>query len=122
LAEVISLHQRILAQTGGSDGIRDMAALESAIAQPKLTAGGSEAYPTLVEKAAALCFSLSGNHPFVDGNKRVAHAAMEIFLILNAVEIEASVDDQEQLMLQLASSELSRDELIQWLLAHTSDV
>ena len=115
LAEVLSLHQQILANTGGSDGVRDLGALESALSQPKLSAGGMEAYPSLVEKAAALCFSLSGNHPFVDGNKRVAHAAMEVFLLLNGWELIATVDEQEALMLQLASGEVRRDELLAWL-------
>jgi len=69
LAEVLSLHQQILEETGGADGVRDLGALESALAQPKLSAGGLEAYPTLIEKAVALCFSLSKNHAFVDGNK-----------------------------------------------------
>ncbi len=115
LAEVLSLHQRILANTGGSDGVRDLGALESALSQPKLSAGGMEAYPSLVEKAAALCFSLSGNHPFVDGNKRVAHAAIEVFLLLNGWELVATVDEQEELMLRLASSRVTRDELLAWL-------
>ena len=70
------------------------------------------------DKAAALCFSLVNNHPFVDGNKRVGHAATETFLILNGSEIEASVDEQERLMLELASGRLTRDQLAAWLLAH----
>ena len=115
LAEALSLHQQILAKTGGANGIRDLGALESALSQPKLSAGGLEAYPSLIEKAAALCFSLSKNHAFVDGNKRVAHAAMEVFLLLNGFEIDAPVDDQESMMMKLASSELSREELIEWL-------
>ena len=118
LAEVISLHQKILTDTGGAAGIRDLGALESALAQPKLSAGGADAYLSLAEKAAALCFSISGNHPFVDGNKRVAHAAMEIFLVLNSAEIEASVDDQEYLMLKVAAGEITREGLVQWLELH----
>ena len=121
LAEVISLHQQILTDTGGAAGIRDLGALESALAQPKLSAGGADAYLSLAEKAAALCFSISGNHPFVDGNKRVAHAAMEVFLVLNSAEIEASVDDQEDLMLKVAAGEITREVLVQWLERHVCD-
>jgi death-on-curing protein len=121
LAEVISLHQQILIDTGGADGVRDLGALESALAQPKLSAGEADAYLTLAEKAAALCFSISGNHPFVDGNKRVAHAAMEVFLVLNSAEIEASVDDQEDLMLKVAAGEVTREVLVQWLERHICD-
>jgi len=68
-----------------------------------MTLAGSDLYPTLAEKAAALCFSLVGNHPFVDGNKRVGHATMETFLVLNGTEIDASVGEQERVMLDLAA-------------------
>ncbi len=77
LAEVLELHRMVMEQSGGSAGLCDLGALESAIAQPRMSFGGSDLYPSLVEKAAALCFSLVNNHPFVDGNKRVGHAAME---------------------------------------------
>ena len=79
----LELHRRLLAATGGASGIRDFGALESAVAQPKATFGGSDLYPTLPEKAAALCLALVQGHPFVDGNKRVGHGAMETFLVLN---------------------------------------
>jgi hypothetical protein len=71
LGEVVELHRRLLQATGGAPGIRDFGALESAVAQPKATFGGSDLYPTLAEKAAALCLALVQGHPFVDGNKRV---------------------------------------------------
>jgi death-on-curing protein len=67
---------------------------------------GEELYPTIFEKAAAICFSIVKNHPFVDGNKRVGHAVMEVFLVLNGHEIAASIDEQEQVILQIASSEI----------------
>jgi death-on-curing protein len=70
LGEVLDLYQQVMQYTGGAMGVRDLNALESAIAQPRMTFGGEELYPTLVEKASALCFSLVMNHPFVDGNKR----------------------------------------------------
>ena len=87
LAEVVELHRRLLQATGGAPGVRDFGALESAIAQPKASFAGVDLHPTLAEKAAALAFSLVQNHPFVDGNKRVGHAAMETFLVLNGNEI-----------------------------------
>jgi death-on-curing protein len=96
----------IIAQSGGLQGIRDSGALESALAQPRMTFGSRELYPTLVEKASALGFSLIQNHPFVDGNKRTGHAAIEIFLVLNGFEIDASVDEQEQIILQVAVGKL----------------
>ena len=72
-----------------------------------------------MEKAAALCYSLCSNHPFVDGNKRVAHAAMEVFLLLNGREIAASIDEQERLMLGIASGSTGREQLVAWLEAHS---
>lgn len=71
LQEVISLHCLLIAQSGGSSGLRDRGALESAVAQPEAGFGGEELYPDLASKAAALGHSLIQNHPFVDGNKRV---------------------------------------------------
>ena len=118
LGEVVDLHRRLLETTGGAPGIRDLGALDSAIAQPKATFGGVDLYPTLVEKAAALCFSLVRNHPFVDGNKRVGHAAMETFLVLNGAEIDASVDEHERLMLDLAAGQIDRPQLTDWLRHH----
>ena len=70
-------------------------ALESALAQPQMTFGGEDLYPTLVDKAAALGYALIKNHPFLDGNKRTGHAAMEVFLVLNGYEIHADVEEQE---------------------------
>ena len=114
LAEVLELHQTVLERWGGAGGIRDINALESALAQPRQSFGGQDLYPDLATKSAALCFSLVLNHPFVDGNKRVGHAAMEVFLLLNGHELRATVDEQEQLMLQLAAGQLKRDALAEW--------
>ncbi|WP_310429468.1 type II toxin-antitoxin system death-on-curing family toxin [Chamaesiphon sp. VAR_48_metabat_135_sub] len=115
LAEVIELHRGILEQVAGNGGIRELGALESALAQPRMTFGGEELYPTIIEKASALGFSIVMNHPFVDGNKRAGHAAMETFLVLNRLEIKAMVDQQEQVILALAAGELERDAFTNWL-------
>ncbi|MEH2388091.1 MAG: type II toxin-antitoxin system death-on-curing family toxin [Nostoc sp.] len=115
LEEVLELYHYIVEQSGGSAGISNMGGLESAIAQPQMTFAGEELYPTIVEKASALGFSLIKNHPFIDGNKRIGHAAMEVFLVLNGFEINAALDEQEQVILQVASGELGRDEFTEWL-------
>ncbi len=120
LGEVVALHRAILAATGGADGIRDLGALESALAQPKATFDGTYLYPSVVDKASALAFGLAMNHPFVDGNKRIAHAAMAVFLDLNGLAIEATVGEQEQLMLDLAAGQVSRGALTDWLQRHVS--
>ena len=118
LIEVLELHRRVIEQSGGALGIRDVGLLESAIAQPRMTFGGEDLYPSLLKKAA-LGFSIIMNHPFVDGNKRTGHAATETFLVLNGLEINASVDEQELMVLVIASGELGREAFVEWLEQHT---
>ena len=120
--ELLVLHERIAEQSGGGIGVSDLGLLESALAQPRQSFGGTDLYPSLVEKAAALGFSLIANHPFVDGNKRIGHAAMEIFLVLNGYEIEADVDEQERIVLAVAAGEMTRAQLTHWLREHLSTV
>jgi death-on-curing protein len=115
LVEVLDLHDQIIQQPQGAMGIRDLGSLESAIAQPRMTFGGQDLYPTIVDKASALGFSIVMNHPFLDGNKRTGHGAMETFLVLNGLEINAFVDEQERVILALASGELERDIFTNWL-------
>ena len=122
LPELLVLHDHIIADTGGSFGVRDLPALESALAQPRVSFDGNELYPDIVAKAATLGFLLVANHPFVDGNKRVGHAAMEVFLVLNHHEIEAGIDEQEHIILSIASGQLNRPDFEQWLRQHTKMV
>jgi len=114
LAEVLELHQRILEQTGGLAGVRDLGALRSALAQPLMTFGGTDLYPDLPAKAAALGFSLIQNHPFVDGNKRTGHATLEAFLMLNGFEFAATIDESEGMVLAVATGRLDRGGLTEW--------
>ena len=120
LAEVLYVYHKIMDTSGGIVGIRDLGALESAVAQPRMTFGDNDLYPSLVEKAAALGYSLIMNHPFFDGNKRTGHATIEVFLVLNGLEIPASVDEQEQVILRLAAGELSRQAFTDWLRDHVA--
>jgi death-on-curing protein len=118
LDEVLELHRLALEQAGGAPGLRDLGALESALAQPYMAFGGQDLYPMLADKAAALAFSLIKNHPFVDGNKRVGHAAMETFLVLNGHELSASVDEQERVVLGVAAGTIGREEFTAWVGTH----
>ena len=118
LGEVVALHRAILETSGGASGVRDLGALESALAQPRASFSGLDLHTSLAAKAAALGYSLALNHPFVDGNKRVAHAAMEVFLMLNGSELLATVDEQERLMLDLAAGHLTREQLTEWIEKH----
>lgn len=115
LEQILDIHHQIIAQTGGGLGITNRGLLESAVAQPQMTFGGQELYATLPEKATALGFSLIKNHPFLDGNKRTGHAATEVFLILNGFEINANVEEQEKVIIQVASGEITREEFTHWL-------
>ncbi len=118
VGQVKALHQRLIDQSGGRPGLRDQGSLESAVAQPQMTFAGEELYRTLAEKASALAFALVMNHPFVDGNKRVGHAALEVFLLLNGYELAAEIDEQERLILNLAAGRVKREELTQWIASH----
>lgn len=118
LAEIIELHAVIVQQSGGSPELRDREGLESSVAQPHQTFGGEDLYPSVLQKAAALCYFLVMNHPFVDGNKRVGHAALEVTLVLNGFELAAAVDEQARLFLNLASGELSREQFTEWVTTH----
>lgn len=118
LAEVLSLHADLLASSGGASGIRDLGRVQAALAQPIATFDGAELYPTVVAKAGAMGFSLIQGHPFVDGNKRIGHAAMEVFLVLNGFEIVASTDEQETMVLAVAAGSANRVQLTDWLALH----
>ncbi len=116
--ETLEIHHRVIEQSGGAKGIRDSGALESALAQPKMTFSGEYLYPTIGEKASALGFSLIQNHPFIDGNKRIGHAAMEIFLLLNGYQINANTDEQFDVVMKTAASEMKREDFTEWLRKH----
>ncbi|SRR6266487_1353600 len=117
--EVIQLHDWVIQQSGGRPGVRDINLIDSAVHQPQATFAGQELNPTLVQKAAALGFSLVKNHGFIDGNKRIAHAATETFLVLNGFEVKAAVDDQEVIFQLLAGGTLSHGDFTAWVRAHT---
>jgi death-on-curing protein len=120
LSEALELHRRVIGQSGGALGVLNLAALESSLTQPRMTFGGTELYPSIVDKAAVLGYSLIQNHPFLDGNKRTGHAAMEVFLLLNHCEIQASVDEQERVVLQVASGKMDREAFTLWLRDHVT--
>ncbi|MCI0439604.1 MAG: type II toxin-antitoxin system death-on-curing family toxin [Chloroflexi bacterium] len=119
LGEVLELHRQVVEATGGAMGVRDLGALESALAQPRMTFGGQDLYPELADKAAALGYSLIQNHPFVDGNKRIGHAALETLLMLNGTELDATVEDAERTIVAVAAGRLTRGDFTQWVRAHT---
>jgi death-on-curing protein len=98
--------------------LRNLALLEGALCQPRQTFSGANLYPTLIDKAASLGFSLIVNHPFRDGNKRIGHAAMTIMLLLNGYKIEASTESAEAVILAVASGTLDRQGFTDWVRRH----
>ena len=114
---VLEVQDAAIAGFGGSLGLRDRALLESAVAAPQATFGGESVYTDLIEIGAAYLFDLCRNHPFIDGNKRVGHAAMETFLVLNGWEIHESVDEQEAMILRTAAGSTTLASFTEWLKA-----
>ncbi|RPJ11500.1 MAG: type II toxin-antitoxin system death-on-curing family toxin [Deltaproteobacteria bacterium] len=119
---VLIIHADQLKRYGGKPGLRDRSLLESALAQPRITVGGKFAHRTLFEKAAAYGFHLCKNHPFVDGNKRVAFVLMDIFLQKNGWEILAHEKEAYSMMIDLASGKLTKVQLASWLKEHSSRI
>lgn len=115
LDEILKLHNAIIEQSGGAKGIRDIGGLESALTQPQMEMFGEELYPSIASKAAIMGFSMILNHPFIDGNKRIGHAAMETFLMLNGYEITADDDEQEAVILSVAAGTMTKEAFAAWL-------
>ena len=114
VAQILLLHELQISRFGGARGLRDRGGLESAIARPAMTFGGEDLYPDIAAKAAALMHSLAMNHPFVDGNKRVAASAAELFFELNGQRLDAQDSDLEELTLTVACGELDAESLAIW--------
>ncbi len=116
--QVIMLHQDVIAQSGGSPEIRDEGLLDSALNAPFQTFAGMELYPTIIDKAAHLGYSLIKNHAFVDGNKRIGTHVMLAFLMLNGIDVDYEDEELIQLILGVAAGEISSEQLLAWLQAH----
>mgnify|MGYP000642850689 FL=1 len=116
--QILMLHQQLVEQTGGSDGIRDDGLLDSALSAPFQSFDNTDVYPSLQQKAARLCFGLVKNHPFVDGNKRIGAHAMLVFLAVNGVELTYTQTELSDIILQVAASEKEYPDLLDWLIRH----
>lgn len=120
------LHMRLVQETGGTHGIRDLPLLQSAVARPRrsprpqATFQGEDLYPGVHAKAAALMHSLIENHPMVDGNKRLGAASAGIFLQLNKWRLTATNVELEEFTLRVARGGVDADEIAKWLAAHSA--
>ena len=116
--EVVALHDKLVDRTGGSHGLRDQSLLESSVYSAMSAFGDSEAYPTVEEKAARLMFSLTNNHAFVDGNKRIAVFTMLMTLQLNNVRINYTQAELISLGLSVADGKTEYVEILDWIMEH----
>lgn len=117
--QVLFIHARVIAETGGEQGIRDLGLLQSAVARPQATFEAAELYPNLFAKAAALMESLARNHPFVDGNKRTAITAAALFLQENGWRLETTNQELERFALLVTDGQLALEAVEEWFRANT---
>ena len=120
--QVLFIHARLIAETGGSHGVRDLARLESAVSRPQAPFAGKKLYPDVFFKAAALLDSLINNHPFTDGNKRTGISAAALFLQANGWRLTASNADLEEFTLQVAVSHPDLPILAEWFQRQSSQL
>lgn len=120
--QILFLHSRLIDETGGAHGVRDLGMLLSALGRPQATFDHRELYPDLFTKAAALMDSLIKNHPFLDGNKRTAIAASGIFLWINHYRLTVKNEEMVGFTLACAQSQLSVDEITDWFTQHSSAI
>jgi len=118
LQQVLDIHAEGIRRYGGSAGVRDLGLVDSALAQPEASFGGVEFYPTLAEKVAVLGFSLVKNHGFIDGNKRVGYAAMDVFARANGSRVVADTDNAEATTLAVAAGQMPLAAFTEWVRSH----
>ncbi len=119
---ILFFHEQLIKIYGGSSSIRDENLLESALEQPKVTYQGEYLHDSLLKMAAAYGYHLCNNHPFIDGNKRIAFVAMDTFLQKNDLEITAFEKEAYKMMIQVSSGQLSKKELTLWLENNTNSI
>lgn len=117
--QIISMHDMLIRQTGGLEGLRDENLLDSALNTPYQTFDGVELYPTVQKKAVCLCFGLVNNHPFNDGNKRIGVLAMLTFMGLNGMVVQCTDDELVDLGLSVASGKCGQKEILDWLMINS---
>lgn len=127
LEDVLEIHTNQISLYGGSDGTRDEGLLMSALSQPESMFGGEFLHPSISEQAAAYLYHIVKNHPFIDGNKRTGLACALVFLEINGYELDSKLDDLdmesnqthlEKVVIQAASSTLSKNDLTEFVTKH----
>lgn len=116
--QVVSIHSSLIKASGGTDGVRDEGLLESALESPFQTFNGHDIYPSIIQKAARIGYSLVSNHSFIDGNKRIGIHIMLVFLAINGIDISCTQEDLIKIGLSLADGTMTFEELSAWLSSH----
>ncbi len=116
---IIYLHEQLIEATGGCHGIRDEGLLNSAVNAPFHSFDGIELCSSMYEKAAKLGYSLTQNHAFIDGNKRIGAHAMLVFLKINDIHLSYTQLELSNLFLEIAKGNISQVDLTNWIIAHT---
>ena len=122
LRDIYELHTQLENAFVLSPGVRDENLLASAVNTPFQTFMGNDLYPSLYDKAAQLCYGIANNHPFTDGNKRTALHSMYVYLIINGFNITATQQDVENMIIDVASGNMTNTELVQWLQKNTVEI
>lgn len=116
--QIKHLHRKLIQETGGINGIREEGLLDSALSVPFQSFDGEELYPSILRKAARLCYGLIKNHVFLDGNKRIGIYVMLVFLELNGMEMECSDEELIALGLGIAAGEFEDEDIVLWIVEH----
>ncbi|MGP1564861.1 MAG: type II toxin-antitoxin system death-on-curing family toxin [Treponema sp.] len=117
--QILQIHSSLITKTGGIDGIREYNLLDSSLKSIFQTFDGKELYPSILDKAAQLCYALIENHPFLDGNKRIGVHLTLIFLKINGIDLNYSQEELIDFVLKIASGKIKKDEIKEWFVNHS---
>jgi len=118
LEDVLKIHEFLINKFGGSQGVRDLNLLQSAISRPYQTFNQENLYKIPIEKAAAIIESIIKNHPFIDGNKRTGYVLMRLILMDHGLDISANHNDKYDFVISIASGNLNYDQIKEWIKDH----
>ncbi len=116
--QIISMHNQLIEETGGTNGVRDESLLDSAVNAPFQQFDGTDLFPTIQQKAARLGYGIIKNHAFVDGNKRIGTHTMLVFLLLNGIELKYTQEELYTVILEIAAGKLELSHLTSWIIEH----
>lgn len=119
LEEVLAIHEKVLAVSGGREGVHDFTLLHSAVERPRASFGGEDLYPTVFNKAAALIHSLIHNHPFNDGNKRTAFVATTRFLFINRFNLNFKEEEAYRFVMEIEKKDFDLTDIASWFKSHS---